>query len=313
MKRDRCFTAGAVDDPAASFPGPVPEVLCTICGYRTPSADEKSVGSVRGNTEKYQNTYFRLWKCPQCSTVQSLDPVDYKEIYQNYPLNQRKEDSFARATLGNLMGRLQRAGMTKQAAVLDYGCGNGIFVNYLRRHGFSNVVGYDPFVESYSHSLSPQVFFDVIVVNDVIEHCEDVRAIVRDCRERLRPKGLLYIGTVESDGLDMEHLEPHTMKLHQPFHRVFLKESVLHGICREFGFDIVATYKRSYLDTLVPFANYRFLDELSKAMNHNMDRMLQGSGAFAAFLKRPQLLFFGFFGYFFPSAFEPAVIVRKQQ
>jgi 2-polyprenyl-3-methyl-5-hydroxy-6-metoxy-1,4-benzoquinol methylase len=214
--------------------------------------------------------------------------------------------------LKNLLRRLRRAGLKEGDSILDYGCGNGIFVDFLPRNGFPKAIGYDPYVETFSHPPLEGARFDCIVVNDAIEHVDDVRAVLRECRQRLSPGGMLYIGTVESDGLDMQNLEPHRMKLHQPFHRVFLKESVLHSLCREHEFEIVTTYKRSYLDTLTPFANYRFLDELSKALNHNMDHMLDPAKASKAFLKTPRLLFYGLFGYFFPTAFEPAVVLRTK-
>lgn len=292
--------------------GPSPSAFhCAICDYQTATPDPHDLGMVRGNTEKYQAQYFRLWHCPECRTVQSIDPMDHQEMYEGYPLNQRQEDLFARATLRNLLKRLRRAGLREGERILDYGCGNGIFVKFLQRNGFTHVSGYDPWVEEFSILPTEDTVFDCIIVNDVIEHCEDVRALISACRQRLRPGGLLYVGTVESDGLTFENLAPQTMKLHQPFHRIFLPEAVLHRLCQEQGFEIQQTYKRSYLDTLMPFANYRFLDELSKALHHNMDKMLQPAEVGKVFWKRPQLVWFGLFGYWFPSAFEPAVVLRK--
>jgi hypothetical protein len=64
------------------------------------------------------------------------------------------------------------------------------------------------------------------------------------------------------------------------------------------------------MDTLIPFANYRFLDEFGKALGHDMDAMLQPSAA-KVMLTRPSLWFYAYFGYFFPSAYEPAVILRR--
>ena len=69
---------------------------------------------------------------------------------------------------------------------------------------------------------------------------------------------------------------------------------------------------RSYMDTPLPFANYRFLDEMSKSFNHVLEDML-GPNAGRIFLKKPYLLLYGFVGYFLPSAYEPAVIARKLQ
>ena len=61
----------------------------------------------------------------------------------------------------------------------------------------------------------------------------------------------------------------------------------------------------------MPFANYRFLDELNKAVGHNLDAALDPAVA-RVVIRRPRLWFYAFFGYFSPSAYEPAVILRKQ-
>jgi hypothetical protein len=63
------------------------------------------------------------------------------------------------------------------------------------------------------------------------------------------------------------------------------------------------------MDTLRPFSNYRFLDEFNRELGHELDLALDpAAGKIVA--RRPKLLFYGVFGYFFPVAFEPAVVLR---
>ncbi len=57
---------------------------CIICGYATDAPNSKDIGAVRGNTERFKNTTFHLWKCPQCHSIHSLDPTDYRDIYSDY-------------------------------------------------------------------------------------------------------------------------------------------------------------------------------------------------------------------------------------
>jgi hypothetical protein len=64
------------------------------------------------------------------------------------------------------------------------------------------------------------------------------------------------------------------------------------------------------MDTLLPFSNYRFLDEFNRALGHNMDLALHPSSG-KVVMRRPSLFFYALFGYFFPSAYEPAVVLRK--
>ena len=108
----------------------------------------------------------------------------------------------------------------------------------------------------------------------------------------------------------MADLERHTMRLHQPFHRVILTQSSLLQLGSELGLSVVQSYRRSYMDTLMPFSNYRFLDEFNKAHGHSLDLALAPDSA-KILLRKPGLLFYAFFGYFMPSAIEPAVLWRK--
>ena len=296
-------------DSTAASPAAVPSYTCKICGYRTDRPAPAELGVVRGNTERFRGTLFHLWKCPKCLSIHSVDPVDFRDIYSDYPLNKRRLDVFARGTLRNLLKRLERAGLSKTSSILDYGSGTGIFIRFLKEEGYSDVSGYDPYVDQFSARPVGREF-DCVVANDVIEHVEDPRAMVKQCAEWVRPGGLLYIGTADSEPVEMDDLEPHVMRLHQPFHRVIITQDSLKKLASEPGLELVASYRRSYMDTLMPFSNYRFLDEFNKALGHNMDRAFDPSAG-RVILRKPTLLFFALFGYFLPSAFEPAVVLRK--
>lgn len=282
--------------------------ICALCGYRAESPRPEEFGSARGNTARFQGCLFKLWKCPKCLTLHSLDPVDFADIYRDYPPNVRRLDVFAKGTLGNLLRRLEFAGLGKNARILDYGCGNGLFVQFLRQRGYRQVSGYDPYVAEYAHL--PEGPFDCVVANDVIEHVDDPRALLAECVSLVAPGGLLYVGTADSEPVDMRELEPHLMRLHQPFHRVILTQAGLLRLAGETGMEQVRRWRRSYMDTLLPFANYRFLDEFNRALGHDMDRALDPAAG-RILLRRPLLLWHALFGYFSPSAWEPAVLLRK--
>ena len=282
---------------------------CKICGYESNTNESRAFGAVRGNTARFSNQMFRLWKCPRCLSIHSLDRFDFREIYSDYPLNKRRLDVFARGTLRNLSRRLEKVGLKKTVRILDYGCGGGVLIQYLNKRGYTRVSGYDPYVEGYSTPMTGRQF-DCVIANDVIEHVEDPRAMVHECAGLVKPGGLLYIGTADSEPVEMTDLEPHVMRLHQPFHRVIITQASLKGLGTGAGLELVAVYRRSYMDTLLPFANYRFLDEFNRALGHNLDLALDPAAS-KVVARKPKLLFFAFFGYFFPAAFEPAVVLRR--
>ncbi|MBL0058022.1 MAG: SDR family NAD(P)-dependent oxidoreductase [Elusimicrobia bacterium] len=281
---------------------------CSLCGFRADPPPGNQIGRVRGNTERFKETWFRIWKCPACGTVHSIDPVDFADIYRDYPLNGLSLDGFARVSMGNLLRRLRRAGLKKEHRVLDYGCGNGRFLDFLKLKGWGACVGYDPFLPAFA--TEPEGLFDCVVFNDVIEHVPDPRAALRRASSFVKPGGLFYIGTPDSAPIAVDRLERSTTALHQPFHRVLLTGAGLDRLGEETGFDRVARYRRSYLDTLVPFCNYRVFDEYSRTLGHNLNAVIANRSPWI-FFKTPPLLFFAFFGYWFPSAEEPALILRR--
>jgi 2-polyprenyl-3-methyl-5-hydroxy-6-metoxy-1,4-benzoquinol methylase len=99
--------------------------------------------------------------------------------------------------------------------LLDVGCGFGFFLDEARRQSWE-VVGVEPSLDQAAWARknlrlrvladlgSPELQlgqFDVVTIWDVIEHVTDTRALLRRCRELLRPGGLLLVKTPNADGL----------------------------------------------------------------------------------------------------------------
>lgn len=233
------------------------------------------------------------------------------DIYRGYPRFKETLDSFAKATLGNLIGRLEKAGLKKTDSVLYINLGNNqIFLDLMKRKGYGDVEGYNPYLEQFSRK--PSRTFDYVVVNDSIEHVENIYQSLAEYLLWMNPDGTLYIGTPDASVVaSMDHLDTYSTALHQPFHRILITEAMLKSLGGKLGMRIVASYRRSYLDTLVPFASRRFLEELSRALNDNMDDMYNTALVIRTLMRHPRVLFYGFFGYFFPSAYEPAIILKR--
>jgi hypothetical protein len=77
----------------------------------------------------------------------------------------------------------------KDLSFLDYGSGAGIFVNEIKKKGFGDVVGYDP----YSNPVRPDALFDVVTCFEVIEHSPWPEKTLADMVSFLGGDGLVVI------------------------------------------------------------------------------------------------------------------------
>jgi SAM-dependent methyltransferase len=105
----------------------------------------------------------------------------------------------------------------KDARILDFGCGMGHFLYFLKKMGYSNFIGIDispqqvDFVRKYitnnviladgfdflKEALRKGDYFDVIVLNDVIEHIPKVKILelLKLILNTLKPGGKVFIKT----------------------------------------------------------------------------------------------------------------------
>lgn len=104
----------------------------------------------------------------------------------------------------------------KNAKIVDMGCGIGETVNSLKQLGYTDVVGIDFDSENvkfcvnqglhveqgdiYSYFKGKEKQFDVVILNDIIEHIEkkNVVSVLKDVRHSLNRGGVLLIKTVNA-------------------------------------------------------------------------------------------------------------------
>ncbi|WLE97823.1 MAG: class I SAM-dependent methyltransferase [Candidatus Electrothrix communis] len=144
----------------------------------------------------------------------------FKEIYsqsKSQRLDMKTLDLNARKYAWNYQRFFSE--ISSDAKILDVGCGVGHFLYYLKKNGFQNVAGIDVSPVQVEHALQmqPDIDFqhitnpieflqqqpdeyDVIVLNDVLEHIERDQIIsnLNAIYHSLKPGGIVIIKTINA-------------------------------------------------------------------------------------------------------------------
>ena len=188
---------------------------CPICS----ASVFEDLGTVKGSVIQRD---FEFRRCLSCAFVFVANPsFDYDLIYSEDYYNGRgvdpklnyvneTEDPGRSVRQHEWRGIVRRVNalttVGRRCEWLDYGCGTGGLVNFLRAGGV-DAVGFEqgwcaerlhdtatPLIEEKQFSENSGRF-DVITAIEVIEHTEDPVAVLKNIRSLLKPGGLLFMTT----------------------------------------------------------------------------------------------------------------------
>lgn len=287
--RDRCSYCGTTIDPATTHLAAVPS-----------------------NVRRHMRETFHLWRCPTCRCIHCLEHIDLAPYYDAYPIP-RSLTVGLRQAMGNLVARLTQNGLTRQSRVLDYGCGPGLFLAYLREQGYANAVGYDPFsavAEFRDRDRLSRESFDYVVLQDVIEHVEDPREVLGFVDQCVKPGGRVLVGTPNASELVTEPYARFWMHLHPPYHVHIYTHAAVAGLGVERGWTVVDTFNRSYLDSTVPGLNMRAITRYQWFGDGTLDAA-QEAVPVKRLRRSPWYLFLAYFGYWWRRGGDTTVIFEK--
>lgn len=199
----------AVAQPVGALPG------CRIC-----RSTAMLVGTVRGI---YAGRSFTLARCTSCGYAFIADPwLEFEQIYDeryyagrgadplvNYSYELEHPDRTIRTYEWRGIASVVRhlTGSLSDCRWIDFGCGNGGLVRYLRQHEGVDAVGYEEgaiagraadmgIPVSGRAALSAWIgTADVVTAIEVLEHTYDPVAELQTMRTLLRPGGLLFVTT----------------------------------------------------------------------------------------------------------------------
>ena len=199
---------------------------CVVCH------SSQAVTEARGKDYLHQTSdqEFLFCRCLDCGHLYLRPRPTIAEIGRIYPSNYptftnrfgRSGSLFAKVKDQVLVGRFDVlcAGLPASMRLLDIGCGDGRFLLALRRRfPVAELTGLDWFfgpaiaeelakanIKTIAGTIEntplPDKKFDVITMNQIIEHTWDVRLVIERCKRALAVGGLLAIETPNPDGWD---------------------------------------------------------------------------------------------------------------
>ncbi len=164
---------------------------------------------------------FDLFRCLDCGVVfVSPLPSDNflrQSVYQPGVYQKNKEQNLANQ-LPNLKNKITLANLgrlTIGKKLLDVGCSNGQFMYQAKQMGFevkgaelnagtaqiAQANGLEVFIGTLTEANLASATYDVVTLNDVIEHVPDPINLITECQRLLVDDGVLVIGTPNLDCL----------------------------------------------------------------------------------------------------------------
>ncbi len=283
--------------------------ICNVCDRPGTLAQAGEVGLIRSNVRKFRKERFTVWRCAYCHSLHSAEAVDLDFYYRHYPVSQHRLDPVTRLAYHQRLRLLKRYGFNREARLLDFGCGAGVFVRFLRQYGYT-VVGYDTYISYYANAHVLQNQYQVVTAYDVIEHVSEPRQFLAELVQCLRPGGLLVLATPVADPITLTDPETFLPELHQPYHRHILSERALRALGAQAGLEVAGVDPRFAFDTPVPFVNWRFGKAYLRQTGNLLDVLFERPRP-EVLLAAPGLLFDALFGYFFPPPGYTTVFFRR--
>ncbi len=228
-----------------AFQHSVETVSCLIC--KSQDAEER-----------FQKDGLRVVRCKQCHLTYvnpRLKPETLSQLYNSdaiSPHSYYQETRHAdHKTFTKRLDFLQKiSGDKKKLRILDIGCNIGTLLFAAKQrgwecHGIDINAKVKPFFkDSGVHLKIGDVLkasykknsFDLIVMNDLIEHIPDPRALLRKVHELLKQHGLLFLVTPDDGSFIAKIMGKHWFHFKPREHLYYFSKQHLRRLLRETGF-----------------------------------------------------------------------------
>lgn len=213
------------------------------------------------------NQLFQLVKCNSCGFVYTNDPPNEFEIgkyYQSdaYISHTNSHEGFfnkiyqsvRKLSIRQKLKLIQQFCHCLTGSVLDYGCGTGSFLHYMKNNGW-DVTGIEPDPSAQkkastliSENILPTAAllalesnrFDVVTLWHVLEHVHSLKNVIKELKRVLKKGSLLVIAVPNHTSWDAQHYKEHWAAYDVPRHLYHFNPTSIHTLLSNEKFERLA-------------------------------------------------------------------------
>ncbi len=213
------------------------QMECILCNSSDQNLMFKSIKDFEYKTNKPVDYLI----CKICGLISQhplpeseLLPNFYPEDYRNYlPVKENLFSELKKIQFKNLTSKIEKYINNREAKILEIGFGNGQLLLGLKDRGYKNLFGTDftnrvfPSlmdkgiklqVSNVEESFSFNETFDLIIMNNVIEHFLDPVKVLVNCKNNLVKDGKVILITPNSNALEFSLFKNYWAGFHAPRH-----------------------------------------------------------------------------------------------
>ena len=218
---------------------------------------------------------YRLAKCLLCNMVWDNKPLKaLKLIYgENYFINDNPKGGYANYFEGmntnkkTFYERIKRINdkISARGRMLDVGCALGDSLVEAKKLGWKDLYGIEVSEYAYKKAISrglkvkkgtlknvkfPDNYFDIVTLQDVIEHVNDTKEEVKEIYRILKPEGLVFIVTPDVDGFWAKLLGKYWYHYKKGEHIMYFSQKTLKVLLKNAGYKKIETGKTYHIMSL---------------------------------------------------------------
>ncbi|WP_045212442.1 class I SAM-dependent methyltransferase [Desulfonatronovibrio magnus] len=171
---------------------------------------------LKAKDENYSRHDFVLNSCETCGFIYIKNPIDPAILYENYFTISSWKNQPHVPRLVDVIEMI--SGINENSKILDIGCNDGSFLDFLKNRGYVNVFGVEPTKDSYSKAVDKKFtvynnffdfsfaskclknkMFDLITTRQVLEHIFDLDSFLEGVEYILKDDGLFVIEIPDSE------------------------------------------------------------------------------------------------------------------